>query len=807
MSVYQPTVRQTSTSHARKTRMRARILGGGVAGLAAAVALRRQGLDDVLVLERDTPAEMAARAGHGMMLMPNAVAALHALGADGCLDGQRALREAVFQDERGRVLRRESLEGTYCVTRRGLIDGLRAELPAGLVQHGRRCSRVVLDSVPADSSASMTTRVRAVGFAAGPSLRATDCDLFVAADGPQSQLCAALNPTLARPRSRVSEIVMSAWLPELAERIGTTFLKTVVPQRGLAFGLLSPCRGVVIGFLQFDVRRHHVSREAAPAGLRDFAVAVLGDVPEPVACFLRDVDPSTAHLWRPYDSDVAPRLCASNAVLIGDAAHPLLPFCSQGVGAALEDALLLGEAMADRDVGVESPARALAQLCEARRVGVLPYVEGGRRILSSFVGASAGFVAPYVHAVAPPRHDEPEDALFSDDRVDVPVLRSRAYNHRWAVQRAGVIPLTAADPDFPACAQIIAAVQRHLACGYVSYGPPEGLPELRGAAACALGERHALPCTPDTLLPTDGAASAVFLAARFALARPGDEAIVPDPVDFLLERSVLAAGGVVRRWTTAGGVYDVARLEALVTPRTRLISLCNPHNPLGRVLRRDELEAIADVALRHDLWILSDEVWSDIVYAPHAHVSMASLGADVAARTLTVFGFSKSHGLAGMRLGLLAAASPQQRTRLMALAHAGDTAFGASTISQVAGTAALELGDDWRRRFVQHLRRRRDQTVARLDAIPGVRCAVPQGTFVAFPDIARLGVDQDELARRLLDDHDVAVVPGSASFFGPGAAGHLRLSFATSRAILAEGLDRVEAGLLAAAREERAAAA
>ena len=269
---------------------------------------------------------------------------------------------------------------------------------------------------------------------------------------------------------------------------------------------------------------------------------------------------------------------------------------------------------------------------------------------------------------------------------------------------------------------------------------------------------------------------------------------------------MLAAGGVVRRWPTAGGAYDVAALEALVTPRTRLISLCNPHNPLGRVLRRDELEAIAEVALRHDLWILSDEVWSDIVYAPHAHVSMASLGADVAARTLTVFGFSKSYGLAGMRLGLLAAPDPAQRTALMALAHAGDTAFGASTVSQVAGAAALALGDDWRRRFVAHLRRRRDEAVARLNAIPGVRCALPEGTFVAFPDVSRLGVDQDELARRLLDDHDVAVVPGSASFFGPGAAGHLRLSFATSREILGDGLDRIEAGLRAAAHERAAAA-
>lgn len=482
------------------------------------------------------------------------------------------------------------------------------------------------------------------------------------------------------------------------------------------------------------------------------------------------------------------------------------------MGAALEDAIILADAIACAGARGDLLPQALAGFCEERRPDLARFVDGGRRILSYFVGASPGFVAPYVHAV-PGRPlsrslgAPDEDPLFADAAVDLATLRRRAYNHRWAVQPPGVIPLTAADPDFPVCEEIIAAVQRHLGVGYVPYGPAEGLPELRHVATDTLRRRHQLPCDPDTLFPTDGAASAVFLAARLALPVAGDEAIIPDPVDFLLERSVRAAGGVVRRWPTAGGRYDAAQLDALVTPRTRLISLCNPHNPLGCVLRRDELEAIADVALRHNLWILSDEVWSDIVYPPHAHLSMATLDGDVAARTFTVFGFSKSYGLAGMRLGLLAAPDPAQRRRIMTLAHAEDTVYGASTISQVAGAAAYELGEEWLKRFVAHLRRRRDQTLARLATIPDVRCAVPEGTFVAFPDVSRLGVDQDELADRLLERHDVAVVPGSHAFFGPGAAGHLRLSFATSRGILAEGLDRMAAGLRSAHAEREVAAA
>ena len=131
----------------------------------------------------------------------------------------------------------------------------------------------------------------------------------------------------------------------------------------------------------------------------------------------------------------------------------------------------------------------------------------------------------------------------------------------------------------------------------------------------------------------------------------------------------------------------------------------------------------------------------------------------------------------------------------MQLAHADDTAYGVITISQVAGVAAYEFADAWLERFLAHLRRQRDHAVARLNAIPYVRCSTPEGTFVAFPDVSRLGVAQDELCARLLDRHGLAVIPGSPAFFGPGAAGHIRLSFATSRAIHTEALTRLERGI------------
>jgi aspartate/methionine/tyrosine aminotransferase len=393
--------------------------------------------------------------------------------------------------------------------------------------------------------------------------------------------------------------------------------------------------------------------------------------------------------------------------------------------------------------------------------------------------------------------DRDSDPLFSDAAVDIGVLRRRAFNYRWAVQPSDVIPLTAADPDFPVAPEIISAIEGYARSGYLSYGPAEGLPELRGIASERLSALRGIGCSEENVFVTDGAASALFLVARFAL-KPGDESIVFDPVDFLFERSALAAGASVKRLPLRrdrDDSFDPDELESLVTPRTRLLSICSPHNPLGRVWTKKELEQLATTALRHDLWILSDEVWSDIVYAPHRHVSTASLGPDVRRRTLSIFGFSKSYGLAGLRLGLLISPSHEVHRTIVRISHADDTAYGVSTLSQVAGAAAYRSCDAWLERFLEHLRSQRDYAVERLNRIDGVRCRAPQGTYVLFSDVSSIASDATILTERLLSRHRVAVVPGTPAFFGPRAQGHLRLSFATSRSILREGLDRVEAGL------------
>jgi aspartate/methionine/tyrosine aminotransferase len=386
--------------------------------------------------------------------------------------------------------------------------------------------------------------------------------------------------------------------------------------------------------------------------------------------------------------------------------------------------------------------------------------------------------------------------LFADERVKLDLLRKRAYNGRWAMQPPDVIPLTAADPDFPVALEIREAVKAYVDDGLLGYGPVEGLPEFREAAARMVSERKRIPCSPDVILPTDSAAAGMFLIARYAL-EPGDEAIVFDPVDFLFGQAVDAAGGkrVYSPVDKQARTFDLDGLRGLITRRTRLICVCNPHNPLGRVMTREELTAIGHLAVENNLTIMSDEIWSDIVYAPYQHISMASLSPEIAERTLTIFGLSKTFGLAGLRVGLVVAPNPEVYERLIELSRARTTAAGVTTVSQIAAIAAYEKSWYWADAFLAHLREMRDYAAGRLNAIPGVTCPTPQGTYVLFPDITGLGMGSREAADYLLEKAKVAVVPGLPRWFGPGAEGSIRLCFSTSRGILTEALDRIERAL------------
>lgn len=387
-------------------------------------------------------------------------------------------------------------------------------------------------------------------------------------------------------------------------------------------------------------------------------------------------------------------------------------------------------------------------------------------------------------------------SLFSDGAVRMDLLRERAFNLRWATLPEDVIPLTAADPDFPIAPEIRQAIKDYADGGVFSYGPGEGLPPFRKTIAATLRERRGIDCAYTQVLPTNSAAFGMFLVARYAL-EPGDEALIFDPVDFLFKTSVQSAGGtpVLIPMDRETRTFDPEQLESLVTPKTKLLCICNPHNPMGRVFTEAELRTLGDLAVKHNLWIMSDEIWSDIVFSPHKYHSIAALSPAYAARTFSVYGFSKSFGLAGLRVGFIVSPNEEIHRQLVTMSQVDTTAFGVSTLSQVAAQTAYEKCWYWVDAFLEHLQENRDYATERLNAMPGVKAVAPEGCYVIFPDITSTGKSSEEMTSFLLEKARVAVVPGAAKWFGPGAEGHIRLCFSTSKGILSEGLDRIESAL------------
>ncbi|HKF22183.1 MAG TPA: pyridoxal phosphate-dependent aminotransferase [Candidatus Angelobacter sp.] len=384
--------------------------------------------------------------------------------------------------------------------------------------------------------------------------------------------------------------------------------------------------------------------------------------------------------------------------------------------------------------------------------------------------------------------------FFSDDAVPLTLLRQRAFNLRWAQQPADVIPLTAADPDFPVCPAVQEELIRYVGEGVMSYVPPEGLPQFRAAVAGWMRSTRHMDSKPEEVFATDSAASAMALVARASLAT-GEEALIPDPVDFLFHHSVERAGAVpvrvsVKRHTTAEEF--IAGMEARLTPRTRMLWLCNPHNPLGVVYPREWLLKVAEWAINHGLRLVADEIWSDIVYPPQTHTALAALSPEIARHAVTVYGFSKNFALAGLRVGCVVCSDPEWRKQIIAASDAESTVYGVSVLSQIAAVAALEHGGDWLAAFVRHLQAQRDYAVDRLRQWPRVVADAPQGTYVVFPDVRGLADESERLCDELRQQARVALVPGAARWFGPGATGHLRLCFATSRRILEQAFDRLD---------------
>ena len=383
--------------------------------------------------------------------------------------------------------------------------------------------------------------------------------------------------------------------------------------------------------------------------------------------------------------------------------------------------------------------------------------------------------------------------LFSDERVNIEALKAKAYNGRWAEVEQGVIPLTAADPDFPVAHEITDAIIDYLKDGYLSYTPHTGLESFKHSIARYINTYKSEEVDPALVLPIDSAARGMYVIAESVLSL-GDEVIVFDPVDYLFRESSLSAGASITLFPAkvVNDSIDVSSLESYVTPKTKMICLCNPHNPLGLVYSKEDLDTILTIANKYDLWIMNDEIWSDIVYKEKPFISILSFGKERNKKTLSVFGFSKSFGVAGLRAGALYAHEQTIFDTLLEKSQVKTTAGGIASLSQIGAMAALEKGRPWLDSFLVHLASNRDYGVKRINNMKGLHCRTPQATYMFFVDITETGLSSTEFADRLKKEAKVAIVPGISKFFGPGAEGNVRICYATSRAILTEALDRIE---------------
>ncbi|HSR23684.1 MAG TPA: pyridoxal phosphate-dependent aminotransferase [Candidatus Eisenbacteria bacterium] len=351
-----------------------------------------------------------------------------------------------------------------------------------------------------------------------------------------------------------------------------------------------------------------------------------------------------------------------------------------------------------------------------------------------------------------------------------------------------VVHLEIGEPDFATPDNIIESAVAAMHAGYTHYTPAAGIMEVREAVARFVSSRLGVEADPAEVVLTPGSKN-VLLFVLLACVEPGDEVLYPDPgypiysslVDF-----VGGAGVPVRLREERGFRMDLDEMAALITPRARLLILNSPQNPTGGVLTGHDVEVIARLAIEHDLLVVSDEIYSQIVYGPE-HVSILTRPG-MKERTVLMDGMSKAYAMCGWRLGY-GVAPRELASRMDALMI--NSSSCAAAFTQMAVIEALESPDSEAAvgRMVAQFRARRDLVVAGLNAMPGVRCETPQGAFYAFPNIQGTGRNERELAEELLERAGVALLPGTA--FGQGGAGFLRLAYTQAEADLRMGLERM----------------
>ncbi|MDP4198897.1 MAG: pyridoxal phosphate-dependent aminotransferase [Bacteroidota bacterium] len=354
-------------------------------------------------------------------------------------------------------------------------------------------------------------------------------------------------------------------------------------------------------------------------------------------------------------------------------------------------------------------------------------------------------------------------------------------------QGKDIVHLEIGEPDFDTAPNIIEAAKNALDAGYTHYGPAAGLPQFRKTIAEVEGARRGLEFKPDMVVVTPGAKPIMYYAIM-AIVNPGDEVIYPNPGFPIYESAIELAGGTavpLPLLESKGFSFNIDDLKSLITPKTRMIVINSPQNPTGGILSQEDLREIAELAVKHDLWVLTDEIYGRVTYDGFKNYTIASYPG-MMERTIILDGFSKTYAMTGWRLGY--GIMPKHLAEVVAKLQTNVASCTASFI-QVAGIEALTGPQDWVDNVVEEFRRRRDLIVDGMNSLPGFKCHKPLGAFYVFPNTTGTGMDSRTLANKILNEGGVACLSGST--FGKYGEGYVRFSYANSMENIEKGIDRI----------------
>lgn len=364
---------------------------------------------------------------------------------------------------------------------------------------------------------------------------------------------------------------------------------------------------------------------------------------------------------------------------------------------------------------------------------------------------------------------------------------------KWNYYNPEVLPLWVADMDFPVAEPIRQAIRDYTLTDDFGYPVSTGIPGLLHSVSDHFERRHGVRFSPEQIYPTSGIIPALYLGTT-ALAGPSDEVIVQPPVYPPFAGAVRSTGRSLvdnpMQLTDGRWQLDLEHLESVITPATRLLIFCNPQNPTGRVFTRAELEALGEIVLKHNLWVISDELHADLTLHGR-HIPFASVSPEVAQRTITLFGPTKTFNIAGLKVGFAMSHNGALLDRLRA--QAAGLLTPPNVLAQAAATAAFNQCSEWHEDTLEYLRSNSAYLAELLDAhLPAVRYRPAEGTYLAWLDFSAV-VPADELKDFLLEEARVGLSLGAD--YGTGGEGWARMNLATSKSIIHEAVSRIAAAL------------